>query len=183
MKLTAADLVVLSVLMFDRPMHGHELFKLLEERDVEDWANVSRPQVYYSLRKLADGGTLRAITDTADPLGPERIVYAPTRKAQAVMQTELAKPQWTEKRPPAPFITWLALALNANEEIVIEQIHRRDAFLTREIVREKAALKMLKKETGRDIAIARAMIKMTIKTFEIERHSLGELKTALVDHQ
>ena len=172
MKLTAADLVVLSVLMFDRPMHGHELFKLLEERDVEDWANVSRPQVYYSLRKLAEGGFLKAVDDEATRLGPERITYAPTCKARTAMQKELAKPQWTEARPPSPFVTWLALALNAADEIVEAQLERRAAFLAREIEREKQTLQMLKNETARDAAIARAMIKMTLKKFVVEQLSL-----------
>ena len=50
---TLADLVVLSMLA-ERPMHGYELWTELERRQVEKWASISRAQVYYSLRKLAD---------------------------------------------------------------------------------------------------------------------------------
>ena len=51
-KLTTPDLVLLSLLA-ERPMHGYEANALLEFRKVRDWAGVSRPQVYYSLDKLA----------------------------------------------------------------------------------------------------------------------------------
>ena len=54
-RLTPADLVVLGLLL-ERPMHGYEVNQELARREVGDWAGVSRPQVYYSLRKLADAG-------------------------------------------------------------------------------------------------------------------------------
>ena len=52
--LTTPDLIALSLLA-ERPMHGYELTRVLEYRDVEDWAAISKPQVYYSLRKLFHG--------------------------------------------------------------------------------------------------------------------------------
>ena len=33
-------------------MHGYEANQELQRRQVEDWAGISRPQVYYSLEKL-----------------------------------------------------------------------------------------------------------------------------------
>ncbi len=57
--LTTPDLVLLSVLA-ERPMHGYEANLELERRQVRDWAGISRPQVYYSLEKLAQLGLLRA---------------------------------------------------------------------------------------------------------------------------
>jgi hypothetical protein len=50
--LTTPDLVLLSLLV-ERPMHGYEANQELVRREVQDWAGVSRPQVYYSLEKLA----------------------------------------------------------------------------------------------------------------------------------
>ena len=55
--LTLPDLVVLCLLA-ERPMHGYELNQELERREVRDWAGISRPQVYYSLKKLARSGHL-----------------------------------------------------------------------------------------------------------------------------
>ncbi|HEY2236828.1 MAG TPA: hypothetical protein VGK01_25385, partial [Candidatus Angelobacter sp.] len=50
--LTVPDLVLLSQLA-EQPMHGYQANLELERRQVQDWAGVSRPQVYYSLEKLA----------------------------------------------------------------------------------------------------------------------------------
>ena len=51
-ELTTPDLVLLSLLA-ERPMHGYQANAELERREVRDWAGISRPQVYYSLEKLA----------------------------------------------------------------------------------------------------------------------------------
>ena len=58
-ELTTPDLVLLSLLA-ERPMHGYEANLELERRQVRDWAGISRPQVYYSLDKLAGLGLVRA---------------------------------------------------------------------------------------------------------------------------
>ena len=54
---TTPDLVVLSLLA-EKPRHGYEVNQELEWRDVRDWAGISRPQVYYSLAKLARNGMI-----------------------------------------------------------------------------------------------------------------------------
>jgi len=53
-ELTTPDLLLLSLLA-ERPMHGYQANAELERRCVRDWAAISRPQVYYSLEKLARG--------------------------------------------------------------------------------------------------------------------------------
>src|ERR1700752_151520 len=57
--LTTPDFVLLSLLA-ERPMHGYQANLELERREIRDWANLSRPQVYYSLEKLARAGMIRA---------------------------------------------------------------------------------------------------------------------------
>ena len=49
--LTTPDLVLLSLLA-ERPMHGYQANLELVRREVQDWAGISRPQVYYSLENL-----------------------------------------------------------------------------------------------------------------------------------
>src|ERR1051326_4537554 len=55
--LTIADLVLLSLLA-ERPMHGYQANAELARREVQNWAGISRPQVYYSLQKLSRLGFL-----------------------------------------------------------------------------------------------------------------------------
>ena len=57
--LTTPDLVLLSLLA-ERAMHGYQANLELERRCVRNWAGISRPQVYYSLEKLAAAGLVRA---------------------------------------------------------------------------------------------------------------------------
>ena len=80
--LTVPDLVVLSLLA-ERPMHGYEVIRELERRQIRDWANVSRPQVYYSLDKLQRLGLLRPAADDEPTAGPERRVLTTTAAGRA----------------------------------------------------------------------------------------------------
>src|ERR1700687_3881469 len=72
-QLTSPDLVLLSLLA-ERPMHGYEANLELERRCIRDWAEISRPQVYYSLEKLAAAGFIRKTHSSEAASGPERIV-------------------------------------------------------------------------------------------------------------
>ena len=179
MRLTTADLVVLAVLSYERPMHGYELVKLLEERDFTDWAPISRPQVYYSLRKLADVGFLIPVEDAEPARGPERVVYQPSEQAYSAMQTALAQKKWIEQRPPSPFTTWAALALLAEPKTVIKQIEDRAQFLRREIQREKATLDSFAGIEKQDVAVARILVSLAIQQFELELDTLDDLRAAL----
>lgn len=180
MKLTTSDLVVLAVLSYERPMHGYELVKILEERDVKDWALISRAQVYYSIRKLAAGKFLEPVHDGAAALGPDRIVYKPTAKARRAMKKKLADASWATQRPPSPFATWTALALLATPQTISEQLSRRDKFLQDEIAREKESLTSFKGIDTRDVKLARVMVMTVIKQFEVERASLVSLRAVLL---
>src|SRR5437868_5946594 len=93
-KVTTPDLVLLSLLA-ERPMHGYEANTLLEFWKVRDWAGVSRPQVYYSLDKLARLGLIRATEAEGDAGGPERSVFATTPRGRAALASALEREDWT----------------------------------------------------------------------------------------
>ena len=89
-KLTTPDLVLLSLLA-ERPMHGYQANLELERREIRDWAEVSRPQVYYSLEKLARAGLLRR-SETGEPAaGPERASFETTAKGRAASADAITK--------------------------------------------------------------------------------------------
>src|ERR1700675_2804713 len=97
-KLTTPDLVLLSLLA-ERPMHGYEANSLLEFRKVRDWAGVSRPQVYYSLDKLARGELIRSVRarhgEDEDAGGPERNIFETTPRGRAALADALEREDWT----------------------------------------------------------------------------------------
>ncbi|HEY6253941.1 MAG TPA: PadR family transcriptional regulator, partial [Candidatus Angelobacter sp.] len=123
-ELTTPDLVLLSLLA-ERAMHGYQANAELVRREVRDWAGISRPQVYYSLEKLARSGLIRA-EDTDEPLvGPERRVFVTTARGRSALAEALERDEWTNQRERPPFLTWLALSWQARPGIVRQQLRRR----------------------------------------------------------
>ncbi|MBL4870859.1 MAG: PadR family transcriptional regulator [Robiginitomaculum sp.] len=182
-KITTADLVVLAVLLGHPPLHGYELVKKLEASDVEDWARISIPQVYYSLRKMAKSGHIVPVADTNPSLGPRRTIYKPAKHARKTMQDALEREEWINQRPPTPFITWTALAHLAEISTINEQFKTREGFLNAEIIREQETLKFLKTAKGPGIKIANAMVSLVISQMKAELSCHEDLHTAILFEQ
>lgn len=177
--ITTPDLVVLSLLA-ERPFHGYELNQELEWREVRDWAGISRPQVYYSLSKLAKAQLIQAHPfDAREPAGgPEREVYAITQKGGEALRQALDSPEWAEQRVPPPFLTWMALSTHAAPESIPVQFARRRAFLERELAKERATLEGFEGDSYA-VRCARAMVGLTIAQFELELAWLDATQAAL----
>src|SRR5438876_11009444 len=105
-ELTTPDLVLLSLLA-ERPMHGYQAKLQLERREIRDWANVSRPQVYYSLEKLTKGRLLRSLETENSTEGPERSPCETTEKGREALADALEHEGWTTQREHPPFLTWM----------------------------------------------------------------------------
>src|SRR5258708_27990862 len=148
-RLNTPDLVLLSLLA-ERPMHGYQANLELERREVKDWAGISRPQGYYSLDKLAEMELIRASHDDEAAAGPERRVLSTTAKGKKALASALANERWATQRERPPFLTWLALSWQAQPEVFAEQLSRRRAFLERELEREQAVLRSVRKEVGHE---------------------------------
>jgi DNA-binding PadR family transcriptional regulator len=176
--LTVPDLVLLSLLA-EQPMHGYQANLELERRQVQDWAGVSRPQVYYSLEKLA---RLSLIAEAGDPepaLGPERRIFATTAKGRAALATALEREDWTNQRDRPPFLTWMALSWQASPGTLLKQLQRREKFLQSELDRELQTLRAVEKEVGHGFHEAVWMIKLVIEQFRAELRWLSEVMAEL----
>lgn len=171
---TLADLVVLSMLC-ERPMHGYELWAELERRQVEKWASLSKPQVYYSLRKLAETGEIDAAPAGDDSLGPERRVFKPSESGRRLLSDSLARAQWATQRPPDPFSTWLVLAWQARPRDVAAQLTRRRRFLEQQLAEDRAALDAVIGETSPS-SDAAMVVRLSIRRFETELAWLDEVE-------
>jgi len=172
--LTTPDLVLLSLLA-ERPMHGYEANQELERRQVRDWAGISRPQVYYSLDKLARLGLIRD-AETDDPIaGPERRVFLTAAKGRAALADALEREDWTTQRERPPFLTWIALSWQARPGVFRRQLQRRREFLQKELDREEATLRAIRKEVGHRFHEAVWMVSLTIQQFRIELKWLSKL--------
>jgi DNA-binding PadR family transcriptional regulator len=165
--LTTPDLVVLSLLA-ERPMHGYEVNAELERRQVKDWAAVSRPQIYYSLEKLGRLGLIRAAESAAPSAGPERRVFSTTAAGTAALADALERDAWTSDRERPPFLTWMALSWQARSGVFKRQLHKRRAFLERELAREEQTLAAVRREVGHEFHEAVWMITLMIQQIRSE---------------
>lgn len=173
--LTTPDLVLLSLLA-ETPMHGYQANAELERRQIRDWAAISRPQVYYSMEKLARADLIRATEDEAPAEGPERQVYRTTKRGLDALADALERHDWVTTREHPPFLTWMALSWKARRGVFARQIQRRQEYLKQELTREKQTLEAVRAEIGHEFHEAIWMITLVIEQFETELHWLERLK-------
>ena len=177
-ELTTPDLVLLSLLA-ERPRHGYQANAELERREVRDWAGISRPQVYYSIEKLAQLGLVRASENESAAAGPERRVFQTTAKGRAALADALEREEWATHRERPPFLTWIALSWQARPGVFRQQIERRREFLEDELSREEATLLSIKKEVGHGFHEAVWMVSLMIEQCRGELRWLRKLEREL----
>ena len=176
--LTTPDLVLLSLLA-ERPMHGYEANLELERREIRDWAGISRPQVYYSLEKLARAGLIRSLETDVPAAGPERSTFETTAKGSAALAAALEREEWSTQRERPAFLTWIALSWQARPGVFQNQMERRRAFLEKELSREKETLRSILKEVGHPYHEAVWMVSLMIEQFKVELRWLRKLEREL----
>ena len=177
-ELTTPDLVLLSLLA-ERPMHGYEANAELERRCVRDWAAISRPQIYYSLEKLARAGMIRGVKSDEPAAGPERQKYETTAAGRSALASALEKEEWTVQRDRPVFLIWMGLSWLAQLGVMERQIARRKAFLETEVAREKETLKSVLEEVGHKNHEAVWMITLMLDQFETELRWLKKVELEL----
>jgi len=176
--LTTADLVVLS-LISEKPMHGYALVKEYERQEVEDWASVSRPHVYYALRKLAERGLIDIDPDGGQPEPRGKSVYLITAAGSEALSDALASTVWAQTRTPTAFNTWLGLSMHARPADGLRMLSARKAYLLEQIGKETRTLTDISADTGGRARAAAVMVGMCIETFEVELRWLDRLEAIL----
>jgi len=171
--------VVLS-LFAEGEKHGYELNAELERREVKDWAGVSRPQVYYSLKKLLEGRLIEPVAATSAALGPDRQVYQITQAGEETLRESLGREHWATQRVPPPFLTWLALSPHASRKAIEKITARRVAFLREKIATEQQHLVIACAEAAPLGQIAELMVLYTLGECENELSWLSEVRRVLL---
>jgi DNA-binding PadR family transcriptional regulator len=166
-ELTTPDLVLLSLLS-ESPMHGYQANAELERRQVRDWAGISRPQVYYSIEKLAGLGLIRAANSDDPAAGPERSVFTTSARGRAALADALEREDWATQRERPPFLTWIALSWQARPGVFARQLRRRVKFLEEELAREQETLRGVRAEVGHRFHEAVWMLSLALKQIRTE---------------
>jgi DNA-binding PadR family transcriptional regulator len=160
-------------------MHGYEANLELERRCIRDWAAISRPQVYYSLEKLASAGFIRKGPSGGPAFGPERAVFATTSKGRAAIADALERENWADQRDHPVFPTWIALSWLARHGVFQKQLQRRRKFVEQELGREKETLRSILEEVGHPYHEAVWMVSLMIEQFRTELKWLRKLEREL----
>jgi DNA-binding PadR family transcriptional regulator len=176
--LTTPDLVLLSLLA-ERPMHGYQANLELERREIRDWAGISRPQVYYSLEKLARAGFVRSLETEEPAAGPERTTFETSARGRTALADALEREEWTTQRDRPAFQTWIALSWQARTGVFEKQIEQRREFLERELAREKEVLRSIVEEVGHPYHEAVWMVSFVVEQFKLELRWLRKLRREL----
>ncbi len=173
--LTTPDLVLLSLLA-ERAMHGYQANALLEFRKVRDWAGVSRPQIYYSLDKLARLGFIASAETEESAGGPERRVFETTVSGRAALADALERKDWTQQMERPPFLTWLALSWQSRPGVFSKQLEERQNFLAQELERRREVLRAVRKEVGHQFHEAVWMLSLGIENIRTELRWLKKVR-------
>ena len=166
-ELTTPDLVVLSLLA-EQPMYGYQANMELERREIWDWAEVSRPQVYYSLEKLGRMGLLRKLEPREPKARLDRGTFETTEQGRGALADALDREEWTTQRDRPAFLTWLALSWLARPGVFRKQLKKRRKFLLKELKREKATLMSIYAEVGHKFHEAVWMVSLMIEHLKTE---------------
>jgi DNA-binding PadR family transcriptional regulator len=173
-RLTTPDLVILSLLA-ERSMHGYEVNATLENRNIRDWAPVSRPQIYYSLDKLTKLGLIRVGADESPAAGPERRVFETTAAGRDRLADALESKHWVHNRVHQPFLIWLALSWQARPRTFRKQLNERKKLLEERLTDERATLKDVLGEVGHPYHEAVWMLQLVIEQMESESRWIDRL--------
>lgn len=149
-------------------MHGYQANAELERREIRDWAGISRPQIYYSLEKLARAGLIRGAKTNQPAAGPERTSFATSARGRSALASALEAEEWATQRERPAFLTWLALSWQARPAAVRAQLRRREEYLRKELARERETLESVLQEVGHPFHEAVWMIELMIQQFEVE---------------
>lgn len=176
-RLTDADLVALVILRIG-PAHGHAIWNRLAECDVEDWAAVSRAQVYYSLGKLAELELIRPAPDASAETRRERRTWRITAKGRRALTAALSSRHWAKQRVVPPFMTWVALSELARPAARRQILDDRQSFLEAELARERKTLDDLRQlpleAEGAQVAVL--MVDHVIRQMTLELELLDGLR-------
>lgn len=156
-------------------MHGYAANAVLQARMVDEWAGVSRPQVYYSLEKLKRLGFLRTVKTLEPHAGPERSVLSTTAAGRAALAHALEREDWTTGRERPPFLTWLALSWQARPQTFSKQVERRRTFLKNDLNRLRNTLRAVQQEVGHPFHEAVWMVSLNIDRIRTELRWLQRL--------
>ncbi|MCP4319565.1 MAG: PadR family transcriptional regulator [Hyphomicrobiales bacterium] len=133
-ELTNAEYAVLGLLI-ERPCHGYDLDRTIEERGMREWTELAFSSIYFLLAKLEKRGLAES---WIDPQKKTRKIYRPTANGRTVFQNATVR-ALAEPHPLYPSILLgLANWTSIDRKTAIDALESRRAALTAIIARVSA---------------------------------------------
>lgn len=130
--LTPAELVVLG-LIAERPRHGYELDRVIEERGMREWTDVAFSSVYYLLRRLERQRLIRPV-QTAERQGRRR-TFTVTSEGLAAARTTAKAVLRDAPVPHPPVLVGIANLPLLDSEEALGALRERATSLSAELQR------------------------------------------------
>jgi DNA-binding PadR family transcriptional regulator len=177
--MTNAELAVLS-LIIEKPRHGYEIEKVIEERGMRDWTEVSFSSIYYLLRKLAKEGMIAARQEPSEGGGPGRKVYHATQAGHRQWHDAMLGVLSTPQKRILPLQIGLAGLLNIPSEKALEalQMYHQTLSEQREYVKSRWNI-----QRGRLQFNVHAMFELSISLIDTEIEFLKQLINDLKSYE
>lgn len=130
-ELTNAEYAILGLLM-EKPCHGYDLDRLIEQRGMREWTELAFSSIYYILGRLEKRGLAES---SIDPEKKTRRIYRPTKKAGEQF-TRTTIRALSEPHPVYPSVllglaNWPALDRAAAMEALDRRGHTLEAIAAR----------------------------------------------------
>lgn len=146
MSITRTDLIILAFLS-EQPAHGWDIDRRLIEMGADLWAEYSRPNLYYALRKLEKSGLIEK--DKADK-SSSRKSYRVTNKGQSSLREGVNLHQFSAGRTYFDFDLLLGFSrqLHSNESEFLELLKARQEEMEIELDRAQEVWQKAEMESG-----------------------------------
>jgi DNA-binding PadR family transcriptional regulator len=130
-----ARLFVLGTLDSDGPSHGHEIRRLAERIDVEDWSEARVGSIYNAIHRLEDDGLIEPVRVEREGRRPPRTVYGITAAGRLELATLRDKLLFEVSLGSDPFDVALWVSAGAQPDELAAVIERRIASLQEHLAR------------------------------------------------
>lgn len=121
--------VLLLGMIYEKPQHGYELNRLIEERGIRNWANIGFSSIYYLLEKLESRGLVKS-EGAGSKAKKTFTITAGGRKACRINTTELIEGRVASRNP---FMNGLANSFVLTEKAMTKLLKKRLSDLSNQV--------------------------------------------------
>jgi DNA-binding PadR family transcriptional regulator len=172
---TKTDLLLLGLLL-DRPMHGYDLYQMIQHEGIDGWFSISAAGVYYSLRKLRDQGL---VVESRQRRGgsASKSIYRLTANGRAAFMDAMEAELSSEEESCLAYDLPIFLLNKLPVDRALPLLARREAFLAEQAEKVQTAIAAQKGRGSSSLKLA--ILDHKRRFLEMEREWLAEVTNTI----